>query len=148
MNHQQQPHNACFPTALAMIYDVPVEQVIRYGLSGTRFKTWSDIHPSKLKYTYACIRILIKWPAPLAMALGKCRNPNTSDITNPPQPLPSGKGMITLNWLFLQYHVVAFEDQMVHCSNRPEGIPWLDYYKQMTDEGWKFTEIRVIEVKK
>lgn len=148
MKHQKQTHNACFPTTLAMLHDVDVSEVIAYGLEGTPYTKWSEAHRDKASYQKIVCKVLDKWYGPLCMGLGKFSEPNCSDIcmgTSDPTPLPPGKGMITMRFMLIHGHVVAYENQMIYDGNRDEAVPWLTYYDQMSKRGWRFEEIRSVE---
>ncbi|KKM26337.1 hypothetical protein LCGC14_1585700 [marine sediment metagenome] len=140
MIHQKQPFGGCFPTTMAMLYDVNVEEVIKVGLEGTPWTKWNehfDHTRSHTAYQEIVTRILMKFPGPrtLAYSTAKPRIP-------PPFPrnLPTNKGAITITSI-LGNHVVAYEDQVVFDGNFDMGIPWHMWHEYRRIGDWSLVRI-------
>ena len=140
MRHQKQPYAGCFPTTLAMLYDVNVEEVIKVGLAGTRWTKWDEAFDhtrSHTAYSDIVSRILVKFPGPRTLAY----SPLIPRISPPfPRDLPTNKGAITITNL-VSNHIVAYEDQVVHDGNMEVGINWTLWRNYQYNNDWRLVRI-------
>ena len=140
MIHQKQPYAGCFPTTMAMLYDVNVEEVIKVGLAGTPWTKWNkafDAQRTHSTYSQIVTRILLNFPGPRSLAY----NASTSGVTLFPESLPPNKGAITITNIFSN-HVVAYEDQVVHDGNMEMGVSWKLWKNHRIVNDW--TLVRII----
>ena len=140
MIHQSQPFSGCFPTAIAMLYDVSVDEVVKVGLEGTSWTKWDkEFNTRRPISTYAEVvtRILNRFPGPRTLAFN-----NVLPTYSPPYPdeLPNGKGAMTIQASF-SGHVVAYNDQVIFDSNLTMGIPFKLWRDSRIDSGWCFVRI-------
>ena len=139
MRHQKQPYAGCFPTAVAMLYDVNVAEVIKAGLEGTRWTKWNEeFDKTRTHSTYSEIvtRILLKYPGPRSLAY----NTSTNGVGIFPRNLPPNKGAVTITKLSAN-HVVAYEDQVIHDGNMDTGVSWDLWRSQHIYNGWRLIRI-------
>ncbi|KKL64865.1 hypothetical protein LCGC14_2160700 [marine sediment metagenome] len=140
MIHQKQPYAGCFPTTVAMLYNVDIDEVIKVGLEGTPWTSWDEgFNNTRSTTAYRDIvsRILLKFPGPLTLAYN---NLVQCSITPFPINLPPNKGAITITNLIAN-HVVAYEDQVIFDGNMEMGVNWKLWRNHRIKYDWSLVRI-------
>ena len=140
MIHQRQPYAGCFPTTVAMLYNVDVDEVIKVGLEGTPWTEWDEAFNhtrSTTAYRDIVSHILAKFPGPLTLAY----NNSVPLYTLPfPESLPTNKGAITITNRIAN-HVVAYENQVIFDGNMSMGVNWRLWRNYRIEYDWSLVKI-------
>ena len=138
MEHQIQPNNACFPTVVAMLLGIDVQEVINYGLSRGKHKQWEHTgdyrgYRAMVHSVAAHFHVPYRWGVMMT---------DTPTLSSDKPALPSGKGAIVIRKNLWGGHIVAYEDQLIYDGALPGVISWDAWYDvKMVKEKWLITEI-------
>ena len=138
MKHQIQRNNGCFPTVVAMLLGIDVQEVVDYGLSLGKHKQW-DHTEDYFDYRAMIKAVTTHYHVPYRWAVMMTDTPTLASLK---PTLSSGKGVIVLRKLETDAHIVAYEGQFVYDGVLPEAISWDAWYDlKIVNEKWSITEI-------
>jgi hypothetical protein len=137
MNHIRQSGETCYPTAVAMLSDQPVQQVIQTLLKGTSYATWGQMLSESLHHTQDEIdhtaqivhqnaQSILPWISPKSLKVSYWE----PRVSLAPLVL-NGRGTISVRTMAAG-HVVAFEKGMVYDSAMRSPVPW-ELWESMHD---------------
>lgn len=116
MKHQNQGHNECLPTSLAMLFDIPKDELIEAALLGTQYNFWGEINNEEMYEKLLSNALLfwgIEWGGVELMQPGN----GPTAIAGMP-----GKGLVC--WYhpgIKEGHATAIKDGVLYDPADPEG---------------------------